>query len=273
MECIRSLYHRAQKILPTDRLKERIGRAAWEINALRWVLGKSPAVIMYHSVGVSGGVGNVSVQDFEEQIRWLTTHCDVTDLDDLIESVSNDNYTNSKKVSITFDDGLNSFYENAKPILEYYSCPATIYVIAASLENPEDLSVGDILERRLKTPETLMTHDELKRLADNTLFTIGAHTFTHPKLPHVDNADDLRRELVSSKEIIERKLGILANHFCYPYNYWDDKSYKLVSNNYRTATQHSPSHLINSKTDPHLIPRLSAKSDLFYLSDLFRRGS
>jgi peptidoglycan/xylan/chitin deacetylase (PgdA/CDA1 family) len=77
-------------------------------------------------------------------------------------------------------------------------------------------SVGlDFRRRRL---ETLMTWDELARIAAHPLVTIGAHTVHHYNLRRLPEEQALR-EMVGSADILEARLGRRPVHFAYPYGY------------------------------------------------------
>ena len=60
-----------------------------------------------------------------------------------------------------------------------------------------------------------MKWDELKELVDYGN-TIGAHTKSHPVLSNL-TFDDQRKEIIESKEIIEKKLNINVEHFAFPF--------------------------------------------------------
>lgn len=55
----------------------------------------------------------------------------------------------------------------------------------------------------------------LREIARHELATIGAHSFTHPRLAKLDGASVIR-EFVESRRRIAEELGVEALHFCYP---------------------------------------------------------
>lgn len=61
-----------------------------------------------------------------------------------------------------------------------------------------------------------MDWDDLRRLAQDPLCTIGVHTLTHANLAQLDSGE-ARRELAESKRLIEERIGRPANHLAYPY--------------------------------------------------------
>lgn len=61
-----------------------------------------------------------------------------------------------------------------------------------------------------------MTWDEIRTAGQDPLCTIGAHTLTHARLTKYDEAS-VRRELLESRQIIEREIGRPVVHLAYPF--------------------------------------------------------
>jgi peptidoglycan/xylan/chitin deacetylase (PgdA/CDA1 family) len=223
-----------------------------------WLMGKSPLVIMYHSVGVDGGVDNISIKEFERHIRWLKKNCSIVGLEEIFERKEN-----KKKVVITFDDGLCSFHKNAIPILRTYSAPATVFVISVVLQENRQVKAKNIIKNRLKTSESLMGYEKLLNLKEDPIVTIGSHSITHPKIPKIDNEKKVVKEVRESKEIIEKKLKIEIDKFAYPHNKYDQRTREIVSNSYSYAVKGGGrASVIDNKTDPYLVPRVSGARSL-----------
>lgn len=214
-----------------------------------------PTVIMYHSVGVEGGYDNVSVANFRNQIEWLDDQYNVVELSKVLD-VSNEG---PKNVAITFDDGLASFYKNARPVLQEYSLPATVFICSAAVEESMSDRLETIVDERIRTPEQLMSTGELSEIATDPLFTIGAHTKTHPKLPAIASKTELIDEVVGSKEVLESSLDTTVDQFAYPCNEWDTRSQEIVRDTYEHAVFGGGlTSLITTETCRHRIPRISA---------------
>ncbi|MEL6296940.1 MAG: polysaccharide deacetylase family protein [Pseudomonadota bacterium] len=64
--------------------------------------------------------------------------------------------------------------------------------------------------------ELVMGWDEVAEIARHPLVTIGGHTITHPRLTGLD-ADDARREIDTSLDVIGERIGARPRHFSYPY--------------------------------------------------------
>ena len=57
----------------------------------------------------------------------------------------------------------------------------------------------------------------------------GAHTLRHPILPRVESDDDVRREIIGSKKLIEERMGLPVRHFCYPNGDFDSRAEAAVA--------------------------------------------
>ncbi|MEX1232921.1 MAG: polysaccharide deacetylase family protein [Planctomycetaceae bacterium] len=97
-------------------------------------------VLNYHRIGVHGdslfdwGLWSAGLEDFEQQVRYLSLNFDVIgerDLPDLFKRKS------GRYVMITFDDGYRDNYELAYPILRSYNVPAQFFLATGFLDQPK----------------------------------------------------------------------------------------------------------------------------------------
>jgi peptidoglycan/xylan/chitin deacetylase (PgdA/CDA1 family) len=100
----------------------------------------------------------VTPERFEEQIAFLAKHRAAIDLADLDQSGA---YTsNGSKLAVTFDDGYSDNLTHALPILERYNIPATLFVIAGTLDRKREFW-WDALTRAVFSPNALPARIEL----------------------------------------------------------------------------------------------------------------
>lgn len=119
---------------------------------------------------------------------------------------------NNHYIGVTFDDGYQSVLENALPILQTRKIPATIFVTTGALgKKPEWIGNPD----HIYANERVLTEKQLKELPDD-LITIGSHTVSHVHLTDVDEST-ARREIVDSKETLEKLLNKKITLFAAPY--------------------------------------------------------
>jgi peptidoglycan/xylan/chitin deacetylase (PgdA/CDA1 family) len=123
---------------------------------------------------------------------------------------------NSRNVSVTFDDGLVSFAENALPELEKRNIPSTLFVVSGRLgQRPDWANYSD----EPLTTERTLNSTQLREISERVL--IGSHTVTHPMLTGL-NEVDAKRELTESRmaleQILERQVTVLS----FPYGAFDN---------------------------------------------------
>jgi peptidoglycan/xylan/chitin deacetylase (PgdA/CDA1 family) len=127
-----------------------------------------------------------------------------------------------KAVVVTFDDGYASTLD-AKPILEEYGYPATIFVVSSFVESGELLRWPGIEgwsnaeTRRELTP---LGWAELEKVIEAG-WEVGSHTVTHPLLTALSD-DALAAELERSRNAIATRLGTCET-IAYPYGLTDER--------------------------------------------------
>ncbi len=70
--------------------------------------------------------------------------------------------------------------------------------------------------------------EQLKNLSEHPLFTIGAHTVTHPALTY-HNRDVQNREIFDNKIQLEKITGAEVDLLAYPYGNYNDKVMQLAN--------------------------------------------
>jgi peptidoglycan/xylan/chitin deacetylase (PgdA/CDA1 family) len=110
--------------------------------------------------------------------------------------------------ALSFDDGWDDNHAVVLPILRELKLTATVYVATGLIGQPNPwlpLSAG----------ARMMTVQELRDLHEAG-FELGAHTVTHPDLSRLDRPSCLR-EMVDSRETLERETGAAVDTFAYPF--------------------------------------------------------
>jgi peptidoglycan/xylan/chitin deacetylase (PgdA/CDA1 family) len=136
--------------------------------------------------------------------------------------ISNGIPNHQKVVILTFDDGYESQYSNAKPILDKYGFKATFYIVCNYVAS------GD----------NRMTWEEIKSLQQEG-HDIASHTMNHDDLSKL-SPQEVEYEVAQSKQCLLEQ-GINPKSFAYPFNGGsDDPSIiSAVASHYelaRTAT-------------------------------------
>jgi peptidoglycan/xylan/chitin deacetylase (PgdA/CDA1 family) len=128
-------------------------------------------------------------------------------------------------ITFVFDDGYETDYSGARPVLDKYHFPATSYVIGTMVGTSGRLSV-----------------QQLKSLQDINGWDIASHSYTHSNLTERARPE-IEDDLALSKEFLERN-GLYqgSDHFAYPYGEFDSEELRaLVQKYFSTArTSHGP---------------------------------
>lgn len=238
-------------------------------------LGWTPrnAILVYHAVGAdsdAGYYGNVSTRQFRSNVQYLVENAEVVPHTEITEG------GDGQRVAITFDDGLESVYSNALPVLREFDVPATVFV------NPgfvDDRNRGLLQSRHGidDDGQIVLSDDELRELVESPLVHIGNHTRTHANLAAVDDGEELHSEIVASKEILEDEYGVDVDSFSYPYGAFDEQSREVVERHHEFSLRIWP-FLVNPGSDSHHLPRIPAHEreakvrwELSRASDAFNR--
>ena len=212
----------------------------------------SNGVLLYHGVGEPAGTqvfGNISVDRFRSDVRYLVDEFEVVPLREIA------NQGTTRRIAVTFDDGLRSVHRNALPVLREFDVPATVFVSPGFIgdRNRELLS-----ERHNIVPSgrTMMNQDEIAALVDDPLIDIGNHTRTHPHLGRIESSHMLYDEVVDAKRCLEEQYGITVESFSYPFGDYNEEAREIVEDSHCVSVLTTP-YLVYPPASPHLLPRIS----------------
>lgn len=155
---------------------------------------------------------------FEAQMRYLKENgYRVISMAELRDFLAYRRGIPEKAVVINLDDGYRSAYEIAYPILKKYGFTAGLFIytdfIGASSNS--------------------LTWEQLQEMTVDG-FEVGSHSLSHCDLTKkLEGEDDqryierIRKELVESKEIIDKKLGQDTLYFAFPYGEYNHRILSL----------------------------------------------
>ena len=155
-----------------------------------------------------------------------------------------------RSFAITFDDGYQSVFEQAFPILQCFGFTATVF-----------LTIGEEGERtaaeRLPSMEgrSMLSWGEIREM-QRCGIEFGAHTLTHPDLTRL-SLKRLESEICDSKTIIEDALSAPAASFAYPYGRYDKRCHEIVSNHFVCACSDKLG-FVHRNSDPYTMERVDA---------------
>ena len=115
-----------------------------------------------------------------------------------------------RKILLTIDDGLLSFYENAWPILRSKKIPFILFV------NTREVGAFNY-----------MNWAQIEELHKSEFVEIGNHSHSHEYLVE-ENADVIKKDILKSIEIFENKLGSNSIFFSYPFGEYSLEFKKII---------------------------------------------
>ena len=164
-------------------------------------------VLMYHVLadpppGAAWPQLYVTPAEFGDQVEWLAGHgYEAVTLTDVWRNWHAGAALPPRPVVITFDDGHSSIRRHALPILSRRGWRAVLNLKLGNLE-----------------PGSFTDRDVRRLVAAG--WELGAHTFTHPDLRTLGEAE-LEREVAGSRVEIARRFGVPVDFFCYPAGRFD----------------------------------------------------
>ncbi len=122
---------------------------------------------------------------------------------------------NQAIVTITFDDGSKTIYDNAFPIFQQYHIPATFYLIAGSISE-----------------DGFVSWDNVQTLSQSG-WEIASHTVTHPHLNLIKTKDQMIYELDGAKTIFAQH-GYKVTSFAAPYGQYNSNGLAWIEEFYQS---------------------------------------
>ena len=219
-------------------------------------------ILMYHAVHERRSVISIPPALFAWQMGWLHENgYGVIPLSRLVQHLRSGDELPDRTAVITFDDGFESVYTSAFPVLTRYGFPATVFLVPDYCGQSNDWPSQPRTVPRLG----LLSWEQIGEMHRHGL-EFGGHTLTHPRLDRLA-PDEAEREIVGSKAEIEDHLGRSVELFAYPYGRYDAAAETIVRRAHAGAcTAHL--RLVAPRSDPLALERV----DAYYVQDplLFR---
>jgi peptidoglycan/xylan/chitin deacetylase (PgdA/CDA1 family) len=235
------------------------------------------AVITYHHIDdhAEGGV-TISGKLFETQLLDLKSRGYQFITLEQFERFFAGGKVPPNAVLVTFDDGYQSFYTKAYPILLKLGIPAVNFVITKDLEDP------------LHTTIPSLSRDDIRQmLGAKSGMQFGCHSDSlHAKTssgaplltgrlgigPQAETDEQFRARVVSDTKLCIQKLKELgsdaADVYAYPFGYYDASSVQMLKSAGIRFAFTTNSDMVTRKTPPMEIPRLNAGSPYMHAVSL-----
>ena len=167
------------------------------------ILNKSSAnVFMYHRFDESKYPStNINTKELESHLIYLKENdFNIESINEILNKKENKKLFLRNTVGFTVDDAFLSFYKNGWPIFKKYNVPVTLFVST------------DIVN---ESHWNYMSWEDLREFI-NQGGSIGLHSASHGHLTSYDILD-VKKDLISSIEVIKKELGITPKIFAYPF--------------------------------------------------------
>lgn len=213
-------------------------------------------ILTYHSLDSSGSVISTAPSLFRSQMAWLHRKGFQTlSLVEAARHVRAGQPVQERTCVVTFDDGYETVYRDAFPILQEFGYTATVFLITGycGKRNSWPGHVSPVGE------QSLLTWMQIEEMARHGV-EFGSHTATHPDLACVTRAE-AEREMRESKQMIQDRLGRAVEAFAYPYGSYAPWTVDLAREHFIGSCSTILGKAIVGD-DPALLPRV----DMYYLS-------
>ena len=152
---------------------------------------------------------NIQLEIFKEQLRIIDEQgIKFIHPKNFKQSLSNNK--KERKILLTIDDGLQSFYNNAWPILKKNEIPFILFV--------NTREVGSY---------NYMDWDQIKEIHQSEFAEIGNHSHSHEYLVN-ESPEVIREDIVKSINIFKNKLGTNSKFFSYPFGEYSLEFKKII---------------------------------------------
>lgn len=155
-------------------------------------------------------------------------------------------------VSITFDDGSKSQFENGLRISRLYGVKGTLF-----------LNTKHVTEAETANDPWIMSWDEVNAF-QNAGWEIGSHSYSHIYLTEIDEAEVVS-ELDRARADIAEHIGNTPSSFAAPYGDFNEGVLELVKGrhefNLRAWGENNGRNRMDS-VNPYMIERLAVESDM-----------
>jgi peptidoglycan/xylan/chitin deacetylase (PgdA/CDA1 family) len=213
-------------------------------------------IVTYHAVGDVPNVLWTRTKDFEEHLATFARHgLKTISLGQLADLLARRKPLPKDSFVITFDDGYESVYNDAWPLMKKYGFTATVFLITDFM-GKDNHWPG---QPPAVPKANLLTWQHVAELAKDG-WEFGPHTRSHVALSTVTPAIAVE-QLSSSQAAITEHTGQPAKVFAYPYGDTNQSVVDIVKQYCNSAVGTSLG-LADVNSNPYLLPRI----DSYYLT-------
>lgn len=202
---------------------------------------QSVVFLLYHHIDTTTpAVTSTTPAQFAAHLAYLKQHdYQVISISQALAGIYQDKRLPQKSVVITFDDGYQSIYQHAWPLLKRYNYPFTVFIDTHSVPEQSGL---------------MMSWQQLKTMKQAGV-TIANHSKNHQHMIGLSK-QQLQYELLAAQAELTEHLGATEPLFAYPYGEFDQRLVEvLAAHNFYGFSQVSGA--ASYYNAPQAIPRFS----------------
>lgn len=178
------------------------------------------SILSYHNISRNGAArkgvrkDTVRIADFERQMRCLKEKgFQVCPLSEVVSRIASGRSIGHKTVVITFDDGYESTYRLAYPVLQLHGFPFSVFLATDFIDTLSFPWLPSTAEDNAPP----MRWEEVAAL-DGQGVEIGSHTAAHRFLPGMATGE-MEKDLMRSSEVIGERVGHRPANFAVPFSF------------------------------------------------------
>ena len=159
-------------------------------------------ILSYHQINdIDKNSLTLTPEEFEAQMKYLADNGYTFMFpDEVLDAWENQIPLPKKPVVVTFSGGRLDIYKTALPILQKYNAKATLFVITDFLN----------------LYPTYITWEQARELQSGGVFDIESNTLNHENLAELLSTQDVRNQLINSKQAVEWYIKKPANYISFP---------------------------------------------------------
>jgi peptidoglycan/xylan/chitin deacetylase (PgdA/CDA1 family) len=171
------------------------------------------SILFYHAVEPGwASAMSVEPQRFSQHCEWLARYRRVLDPAFAAAAIDRGGRLPPGTAALTFDDGYESVYREAFPVLRRLGLPATVFLVAGTFDgSPVELPQG----------RPTLDRDQVLEMQDAGL-RFESHSRSHLVLTSLSD-QECAADLRSSREVLEGVLGRPVTMLAYPGGYHDPR--------------------------------------------------
>lgn len=218
-------------------------------------LNRKPKILIfcYHSIATDDWRFSVSCDEFKKQINHLLKSYQPASLKEIHQYLRGEIKIKKPSFVITFDDGYKDILIT-KDFLKKLNIKPTVFVLSDQ-KNADQNELGT--NRQFLNTEDLL---ELK----NAGWEIGCHSATHQDFSLL-NELEIKKEIISSKLELEKKLLFPVEYFSYPKGRYNADVITALTNAGYTLGVSMDDRVLSIKTNPYKIPRVGVDNTHTFL--------